>query len=62
VLCSVLGEGDLIYTQTLCLIGQEDFHGKRILVLGGGDGGILHELLKEDPGFITVAEIGMFLY
>ena len=57
----VLGEGDLIYTQTLCRIGHEDFSGKTVLVLGGGDGGILHELLKEDPKFITVAEIGMVL-
>lgn len=55
----MLGEGDLIYTQTLCRIGQEDYRGKTVLVLGGGDGGILHELLKEDPKFITVAEIGM---
>ena len=58
-ICVVLGEGDLIYTQTLCLIGQESYRGKKVLVLGGGDGGILHELLKEDPDFITVAEIGL---
>ena len=54
----MLGEGDLIYTQTLCRIGQEDYKNKTVLILGGGDGGILHELLKEEPEFITLAEIG----
>ena len=43
---SVLGESDLIYTQTVCAIGKEDFKDKEVLILGGGDGGILHELLK----------------
>ena len=58
---AVLGEGDLIYTKTLCGIGLESYRDKTVLVLGGGDGGILHELLKEEPKFITVAEIGIFL-
>lgn len=58
VLLTVLGEGDLVYTQTLCRIGEEDYRNKTILVLGGGDGAILHELLKESPRFITMAEIG----
>lgn len=54
----MLGESDLIYTQTLCHIGQEVYQDKTVLVLGGGDGAILHELLKENPQFITIAEIG----
>jgi len=61
VLLTVLGEGDLIYTKTLCRIGHEDYNNKMVLILGGGDGGILHELRKENVGFVTMAEIGIFL-
>jgi len=61
IIVAVLGEGDLIYTKTLCRIGSEDYTNKTVLVLGGGDGGILHELRKENVGFITVAEIGILL-
>jgi len=57
----VLGEGDLIYTKTLCRIGHEDYTNKTVLILGGGDGGILHELRKQNVGFITMAEIGILL-
>ncbi|XP_013387645.1 spermine synthase-like [Lingula anatina] len=56
----MLGESDLIYTQTLLGLGnpkRENYKGKEILILGGGDGGILHELLKENPKFVTMAEI-----
>jgi len=59
VLFAVLGEGDLIYTKTLCRIGHEDYTNKTVLILGGGDGGILHELRKENVGFVTMAEIGI---
>lgn len=30
---------------------------KEILILGGGDGGLLHELLKESPKFVTMVDI-----
>lgn len=53
----VLAEGDFIYTSTLLNLDSEDYAGKEILILGGGDGGILHELLKCQPKFITMAEI-----
>ncbi len=53
----MLGESDLIYTSTLCGLGTLDYKGKEILILGGGDGGILHELLKEQPKYITMAEV-----
>ena len=53
----MLGESDLIYTQTVCAIGEEDYRDKDVLILGGGDGGILHELLKEKPKFVTMVEI-----
>jgi len=59
----MLAENDLIYTTVLCGVGtnqdvhREDYRDKEILILGGGDGGILCELLKEKPKFITMAEI-----
>ena len=58
---SVLGESDLIYTNTLCCIGNEDYKDKTVLILGGGDGGILHELLKQKPKFITMAEVSIII-
>jgi len=38
-------------------VGCIDFTNKDVLILGGGDGGILHELGKEGPASITMAEI-----
>ena len=31
--------------------------GKEVLILGGGDGALLHELLKEKPKFVTMVDI-----
>jgi len=59
----MIAESDLIYTTVLCGVGtnqdihREDFRDKEVLILGGGDGGILCELLKEKPKFVTMAEI-----
>jgi len=59
----MIAENDLIYTTVLCGVGtnqdvhREDYLGKEVLILGGGDGGILCELLKERPKFVTMAEI-----
>ena len=53
----------MIYTTVLCGVGtnqevhREDFRDKEVLILGGGDGGILCELLKEKPKFVTMAEV-----
>nr|CAG4644863.1 EOG090X07PL [Leptodora kindtii] len=52
-----LAESDLIYTETLMQRGKIDYTGKRILVLGAGDGALLWELLKENPGMVTMVEI-----
>ena len=52
-----LAESDLAYTQAIMGYGHEEYAGKTVLVLGGGDGGILHELLKERPAFITMVDI-----
>ncbi len=52
-----LAESDLIYTETLMQRGSLDYKGKTVLILGGGDGALLHELLKENPGFVTMVEV-----
>lgn len=37
--------------------GIENYDGKDICILGGGDGALLYELLKEKPKFVTMLEI-----
>lgn len=37
--------------------GELDYKNKTILILGGGDGGLLHELLKENPAHVIMIEI-----
>jgi len=52
-----LAESDFIYTETLMQRGKIDYKDKNILILGGGDGALLNELLKESPKFVTMVEI-----
>ena len=52
-----LAEKDINYTQGLMKFGQISYKDKEILILGGGDGGLLHELLKEEPKFVTMVDI-----
>lgn len=52
-----IAEADLIYTETLMQRGIENYDGKEICILGGGDGALLYELLKENPKFVTMLEI-----
>lgn len=54
---SVLGESDLVYTETLLGLGRNEFKDKTILILGGGDGGILHEILKMSTAYVLMAEV-----
>ncbi|CAM4668701.1 unnamed protein product [Leuciscus chuanchicus] len=49
-----LAESDLPYTQAIMGSGKEHYAGKEILILGGGDGGILHEAVKLKPKMITM--------
>ena len=37
--------------------GQENYEGKEIVILGGGDGALLYELLKENPKYVLMLEI-----
>lgn len=37
--------------------GKENYEGKNIVILGGGDGALLYELLKEKPKFVYMLEI-----
>ena len=52
-----LAESDLLYTQTILGEDRHCYKDKTVLVLGGGDGGILHELLKKEPKFVTMLEV-----
>ncbi|KAE8287553.1 Spermine synthase [Larimichthys crocea] len=52
-----LAESDLAYTQAIMGSGKENYAGKEVLILGGGDGGILAELVKQKPKMITMLEI-----
>lgn len=52
-----LAESDILYTESLMWRGKMDYTGKRVLILGGGDGALLHELLKENPGHVTMIDI-----
>ncbi|XP_020914178.1 spermine synthase [Exaiptasia diaphana] len=53
----MLADSDIAYTRAILGNGRENFKDKTLLILGGGDGGILHEVLKEDPKFVTMVEI-----
>ena len=55
----MIADSDLVYTKTLLGNGRESYTDKEILILGGGDGGVLHELLKESPKFVTMVEISL---
>ena len=46
-----------MYTKTITGSGREDFKDKTILILGGGDGGILNELLQYSPKFVTMVDV-----
>ncbi|XP_055627765.1 spermine synthase isoform X2 [Toxorhynchites rutilus septentrionalis] len=52
-----IAEADLIYTETLMRRGVEDYKDKEICILGGGDGALLYELLKEKPKHVVMLEI-----
>lgn len=47
----------MIYTETLMGRGIENYEGKEICILGGGDGALLYELLKEKPKHVVMLEI-----
>lgn len=52
-----MAESDLAYTQAIMGGGKENYAGKEVLILGGGDGGILAEVVKLKPKMITMVEI-----
>ena len=52
-----LAEGDIAYTRGLMKYGVNSYKDKEILILGGGDGGLLNELMKESPRFVTMVDI-----
>merc|ERR1711990_1179458 len=52
-----LAESDLSYTRNLMCHGKQDYKDKEVLILGGGDGALLYELLEENPKFVTMVDI-----
>ncbi|CAN7988544.1 unnamed protein product, partial [Ixodes hexagonus] len=49
-----LAEKDISYTHGLMKYRRVSYTDKEILILGGGDGGLLCELLKEKPKYVTM--------
>lgn len=52
-----LAESDWVYTHAIMGSGREDYAGKDVLILGGGDGGVLCEVVKLKPRMATMVEI-----
>ncbi|EEC09332.1 spermidine synthase, putative [Ixodes scapularis] len=52
-----LAEKDISYTHGLMKYRRVSYTDKEILILGGGDGGLLCELLKEKPKYVTMVDI-----
>uniref|UniRef100_A0A8C5LFV0 PABS domain-containing protein n=1 Tax=Jaculus jaculus TaxID=51337 RepID=A0A8C5LFV0_JACJA len=52
-----LAESDLAYTRAIMGSRKEDYTSKEVLILGGGDGGILCEIVKLKPKMVTMVEI-----
>ena len=50
-----LAESDLVYTRSL--MAGEIFTDKEVLILGGGDGALLAELMTQDPAMVTMVEL-----
>lgn len=50
----------MVYTHQLMWKGVISYKDKDVLVLGGGDGGVLNEVLKENPKFVTMLEVRVF--
>lgn len=60
IICIIdLAESDLAYTKAIMGSGKENYAGKEVLILGGGDGGILAEVVKQKPKMITMLEISL---
>ncbi|ESN90140.1 hypothetical protein HELRODRAFT_104383 [Helobdella robusta] len=52
-----MGESDAIYSHTLMQKGKTNYQDKSCLVLGGGDGGLLYELLNEGAKKVILVDI-----
>lgn len=52
-----LAEKDINYTHGLMKYPSVSYADKEVLILGGGDGGLLRELLKENPKYVTMVDI-----
>ncbi|RDD39192.1 Spermine synthase [Trichoplax sp. H2] len=57
-----LAESDIAYTKAITGNDTQDYTDKTVLILGGGDGGILNELLKQSPKYVTMVEISFIIF
>lgn len=53
----MLAESDIDYIRVFLGNGRENYKDKDVLILGGGDGGVLNEFLKEFLKFVIMVEI-----
>ena len=37
--------------------GDIEYSGKEVLILGGGDGALMNEILKQNPKFVVMLEV-----
>ncbi|VDO95557.1 unnamed protein product [Soboliphyme baturini] len=52
-----LAETDLVYTHQIMWKDVISYANKDVLILGGGDGGILNQVLKEMPHYVRMVDI-----
>ncbi|CAD5112258.1 DgyrCDS1489 [Dimorphilus gyrociliatus] len=53
----MISEKNDTYTPALARLYDQDYQGKKVLILGGGDGALLYSLVKKNASFVTLVEI-----
>lgn len=58
----MFGESDLVYIEIFFGLERNVFKDKIILILGGGDGGILYEFFKMLLVYVFMVEVRVFFF
>lgn len=53
----MISEKNDTYTPALARLHDLDYKEKKVLILGGGDGALLYQIVKRNPSSITMVEI-----
>ena len=53
-----LTDADALYTTSIMRSDELKYTDKEIVILGGGDGALLNEILKQQPKFVVMLEVG----